>query len=74
MDKSTTRRILFASTLIFFYIIIGYLIIVYFLNPKTFILDLPNQWWIIPFALVVAAIRFLFSRMEILKGKKIDHE
>jgi uncharacterized membrane protein YesL len=74
MKKSTKKRSFFASILIFLYVVIGYLIIVYFLDPKMFILDLPNQWWIIPFAFFVALVRYIFSRAEMFKAKKTDHD
>ncbi len=74
MKKSTKKRSLLASILIFLYVVIGYLVIVYFLDPDTFIADLQNQWWIIPFALFVAVIRYVFSRMETIKTNKTDHE
>ena len=74
MEMSAKQRNLFASTLIFIYIVIGYLTIVYFLDPKMFILDLPNQWWIIPFAFFIALMRLVFSRFEIFKEKDKNHE
>ncbi|HNS37351.1 MAG TPA: hypothetical protein PKM01_06175 [Anaerolineaceae bacterium] len=74
LKKPVQTQRLLASILIFGYIVIGYWVIVYFLDPNTFILDLPNQWWIIPFALFVAVVRYIFSRLETIKTKKTDHE
>lgn len=63
MNLTLKKRALIASSMIFLYIVFGYLLIVYFLDPKIFIQDLPRQWWILPFAFIVAAIRFISSRI-----------
>lgn len=72
MNPTPKKRELIASIMIFLYVVIGYLIIMYFLDPKMFIPDLPNQWWIFPFALIVAAIRFLSSKRGTFKTRDKD--
>jgi len=72
MKNSIGNRRLISSILIFFYIVIGYMVIVYFLDPTTFVKDLVNQWWIIPFALMVSAIRYSFSKKEATNSKNLQ--
>ena len=72
MKKPAPKRSLLPSIMIFLYVVIGYLTIVYFLDPDTFITDLPNQWWIIPFALFPAVVRYII--VEIPRARKPDHE
>ena len=72
MNPMIKKRGLIASIMIFLYVVIGYLIIFYFLDPKMFIHDLPGQWWILPFALFVAAIRFLSSKRGAFKTRNED--
>jgi hypothetical protein len=61
MGSGTKNRQLLASLLFFFYSISFYLVVMYFLNPKTFIQDLPNRWWIIPFAFIIAITKYINS-------------
>jgi hypothetical protein len=61
MWDGTKNRNIFALLLFFFYSILFYLIVMYFLDPKTFIQDLPNRWWILPFALIIAVTKYIIS-------------
>jgi len=74
MKSLMKNRQLFASILIFVYVVIGYLLIDYFLDPKTFIIDLPKQWWIILFALFVSLIRYVFAGKEVSNARRTDHK
>jgi hypothetical protein len=74
MKSLMKNKQLLASVIIFFYIVFGYLVIFYFLDPKTFLTDLSKQWWIILFALLVSITRYVFARKEISKAKRIEHE
>jgi hypothetical protein len=47
----------------FFYIVFGYWILIYFLNPKHFQEDFSKELWIVPVALALTIIKFLFQRL-----------
>ena len=62
------KKGILSAIFIFFFIVFGYWIIIFFLEPKDFFSDFVNQLWIIPAALVISSAQFIIDNQK-NKGK-----
>ena len=63
------KKGILSAILIFFFIVMGYWIIIYFVEPKEYFTDFMSQLWIIPVALVISSARFIIEYQK-NKGSK----